>query len=356
MFDSIRINNFRLFSDFQIDDLARVNLFVGLNNSGKSSLLEAIYLLANQGNPSAIFDLLGQRGEVTLPSRDDIRLPNLRSYQISHLFADHQLSYKERIDIRGYNQRTLSVRLYLAEAAQQLELLRQAEDAPIVDRLVIEFGDNHQFEFPVNEQGTINEKLSRSWRPKDSSASPVLSVTTAYLTYEQIASLWDQITLTDKEDKVVSALQILDPDVQRISFTSQRTSNSGILVKLADQATPVPLGSLGDGMRRILAIIASLVNAEKGVLLIDEIDTGLHHTVLNDVWRTIFETAQRLDCQVFASTHSWDCVSSFGLTLQDQPDGTGVLFRLERFPKSMKVIPYTPEELSIAVQRWIEVR
>lgn len=356
MFDSIRINSFRLFSDFQIDDLARVNLFVGLNNSGKSSLMEAIYLVASQDNPMAIFDLLGRRGEIVVPLRDERRALMLRGYQISHLFPNHHPGNGRQVDIRGFNQRDLLVRLYVDEAPQQVDIFSQGDDAPITDRFVVEFNDSHKFEFPINEQGAITDRMSRSWRQKDGNANRVLSVTTDYLTYEQIASLWDQITLTDKEDKVVRALQILDPDVQRISFTSQKTSNSGILVKLADKSTPVPLGSMGDGMRRILAIVASLVNAEGGVLLVDEIDTGLHHTVLGDVWRTVFETAQSLDCQVFATTHSWDCVRAFGLMLQDQPAGTGTLFRLERSPQTMDAVAYTPEELAVAIQQRIEVR
>jgi predicted ATP-dependent endonuclease of OLD family len=77
------------------------------------------------------------------------------------------------------------------------------------------------------------------------------------------------------------------------------------------QRDPIPLGSMGDGMRRILTLAMCAVNVENGFLLIDEIDTGLYYEVQADMWRLILETAQRLDVQVFATTHSWDCVSAF---------------------------------------------
>ena len=109
-------------------------------------------------------------------------------------------------------------------------------------------------------------------------------------------------------------------------------------------------------MRRVLAMIASLVNSENGYLLVDEIDTGLHHTVLNDIWRVIFETAQRLNIQVFATTHSWDCVKAFGSVLQEQTAPKGKLFRLERMDKNIQAIEYYPSELAVALQQQIEMR
>ena len=182
-------------------------------------------------------------------------------------------------------------------------------------------------------------------------------LTTRYLGYDELALLWDEITLTPKEDRVVEALQILEPSVRRISFTSRQTSNSGILLKLAGQDEPVPLGSMGDGMRRILALIASLVTVEGGVLLVDEIDTGLYYGVLTDMWRMLLETAARLKVQVFATTHSLDCVRSFQDALANRAESDiGLLIRLEREGDDIKAITYTKDELAIAVQQGIEVR
>jgi hypothetical protein len=70
---------------------------------------------------------------------------------------------------------------------------------------------------------------------------------------------WDGITLTPKEESVVAALQILEPNVERISFTSSQSYNSGILLKIRGQHTPIPLGSMGDGMRRILTLAMAAV-------------------------------------------------------------------------------------------------
>lgn len=358
MFSEVKIKNFRLFSDFHITDLAQVNLVVGLNNSGKSSLLEAIYLLANQNEPATIFELLTRRGEMIVPPEVQ-RRGMRRGYQLSHLFFDHHLTYEERIEITGTNIRKLRLDMFLIAGVQQRSLFdpEDVDETLPTDQLILDYGEDKQFFFPVYGDEIVESRPSQFWRRSETPDSlPVHLVTTEYLDYERMAFLWDNITLTEKEANVVKALKILEPAVQRISFTSRRTSNSGILVKLDDPNIRVPLGNLGDGMRRVLAVIASLVNAENGILLVDEIDTGLHHTALEDVWNVVFETAATLNIQVFATTHSWDCVKAFSHALKARASEVGKLFRVEREQQNVHAIAYQAEDLAIAMRQHIEVR
>jgi hypothetical protein len=82
MLRDLTIKNYRCFKDFSIDDLARVNLIVGKNNSGKTSFLEAVYLLVNQGNPHALIEILESRGEQSFGRR----FRSSGGFPISHLF------------------------------------------------------------------------------------------------------------------------------------------------------------------------------------------------------------------------------------------------------------------------------
>jgi AAA15 family ATPase/GTPase len=114
---------------------------------------------------------------------------------------------------------------------------------------------------------------------------------------------------------------------------------------------------MGDGMRRVLAVATSLVSAENGILLVDEIDTGLHYETLTDMWRLILETSIQRNAQVFATTHSWDCVKSFQEALSTMPDDdVGRLIRLEPQDDHIQAITYSRDELTIAIQNGIEVR
>lgn len=108
-------------------------------------------------------------------------------------------------------------------------------------------------------------------------------------------------------------------------------------------------------MSRIFAIVLSLVNAKGGLLLIDEFENGLHHSVQLDAWRMIFRLAQSLDVQVFATTHSKDAVEAFQEAAAETPE-LGVLVRLTR--RGNAIIPTVVEEedLGVAIRHDIEVR
>ncbi len=114
---------------------------------------------------------------------------------------------------------------------------------------------------------------------------------------------------------------------------------------------------MGDGIYRILALIITLVNCENGVLLIDEIDAGLHYSALSKLWKLVIETARKLNVQVFATTHSWDALSAFHKSMSEaEALELGTVFRLERQHDQIKYVSYTGEELAVAVEHDIEMR
>src|SRR5207245_4072449 len=90
-----------------------------------------------------------------------------------------------------------------------------------------------------------------------------------------------------------------------------------LVVNLASTDETLPLHSLGNGMWRILGIALALMNAKEGILLIDEFENGLYYSVQPDLWRFIFRLARSLDVQVFAATHSWDCLKGFQEAAQE---------------------------------------
>jgi len=375
MLRDLKIENYRLFHQFEINSLAGVNLIVGNNNSGKSSLLEAIHLLTSDETRSSLIYILSERGEVSSGMLDP-RIDRFRTggYQISQIFHDRLITLGQYADFQSHFDKAMSLRIVLQEShpqktneSDQLTLFEKDE---IVDDIVLggnaEFlvferhgngADTQRESLRITEDGVVIDNRSSSIRRVSHPKGKSRLLTTNYIGYDELAILWDRITLTPKEDKVVEALKILEPLVDRISFTSSQTSNSGILLRLKGENDPIPLGSMGDGMRRIMAIIASLVSVEKGTLLVDEIDTGLYHGALTDMWRLVLETSAKQDAQVFATTHSWDCVRAFQQALDKFKDPEiGRLIRLEKFGNKVNAILYSADELDIAIEQGIEVR
>ena len=127
-------------------------------------------------------------------------------------------------------------------------------------------------------------------------------------------------------------------------------------MKRSDYMQPFPIGRLGDGAWRMLAMAIAITQCRGGVLLVDEIDTGLHHTVMADMWRLIFSAAKELDVQVFATTHSHDCVYSLAsICSVDADTSTGITIQRIEVGRR-KAVPFTEPEIKIAAERQIEIR
>lgn len=175
-------------------------------------------------------------------------------------------------------------------------------------------------------------------------------------------------------------MRIVTPDFENLAFvrnpdirsnSSRTTSESRALyrqrpersakVKLAGTPTPVPLNSMGDGMLRVLQLTLKLLGAKGGFLLIDEFENGLHYSVQEKVWQLVFELAEQLKVQVFATTHSWDCIESFTKVAVARTETDGVLFRLGRSVRTSdqgRVIATVFDEAALQniAQQDVEVR
>lgn len=175
---------------------------------------------------------------------------------------------------------------------------------------------------------------------------------------EQIIKLWHGIALAGLEREIINALRFIAPGVEGLNFVSTPTPEGkcDLIVNIAGIDEPLPLHSLGNGMWRNLGIALALVNAKDGILLIDEFENGLYYSVQLDLWRFIFRLARSLDVQVFATTHSWDCIEAFQKAAREDHLEEGFLIRLGSKKGKIDVTLYDERELTIATREQIEVR
>ena len=336
MYDSIKLENFRTFKKLNISGLKRVNLFVGKNNAGKTSILEAIELLSSDGG--ALLRISRRREE------------NL----IRHLFNGHRLEENSQFQISSQfedKQYFLQCRIILNLNPQEFEKLfsLQIESSELGGKINIPLSSEGEF-----ERGIFEHKiLTMQKRMLPNNSTPIIFLESKGMDSSQLKKSWDSIVLTPKEEKVYEALQSITSDVERIAFTNELTS--GIIVKLKN-AGRVPLGVMGDGVRRLLGLAICLVNSENGYLLIDEIDTGLHYSTMEEMWSFVIQTANLFNIQVFATTHSWDCVRALAWLQRERPDlaDSVTLHRVDI--DELKTMRYSAEELEIAARHHIEVR
>lgn len=342
MISTVLIEGYRGLRRFHLDGLGRVNLLVGRNNDGKTSVLEALYLLERQGSPAALGRILAARGESLLAAVED-SLPRRRSslLDIRHVFFGHDPAPGSRIKISVDPKRFVEFSIALRDAQSRLFPPPEPE---LTARLELRIdGDPPP---PVSVAALTDsfgwlpewvELSSKRWNPADRPSSQF--ITHESLNGTQLLEMWDRVALTPAEDLVLSLLRIIEPGVERVAILSQPRSGAkgSFIAKLKDVNVPVPIGTMGEGISRLLVLAITLAQCRDGVLLVDEIDTGLHYSVMTSMWRLIYEAAIQLNVQVFATTHSLDCVESLKdleerhghpLTIQRIDRGTGQAARL----------------------------
>jgi predicted ATP-dependent endonuclease of OLD family len=106
----------------------------------------------------------------------------------------------------------------------------------------------------------------------------------------------------------------------------------------------------------MLALALALAKTQNGILLVDEIDTRLHYSVMGDMWRLVAETARRYNIQVFATTHSFDCVRGLDWLCRKYPE-LGAEVSIQKIePELPMAVALDAEQIKISVEQDIEVR
>ena len=371
MYSSIRINGYRGLDSFRMERLGRVNLLVGMNNSGKTSILECIELLQSAGDPHALPSIARRRGELGYTG---YRLAGTSfaiehaPVDVSHLFPSHRLDGEIVIEADsldgvappGWNKR-VAVSVEDPSGSELDEPVEGILDDDDNERLLlrVKWSDaQDDYKTLVTDEGLLY-RSRRPVRPRNGSRQTVQFVRTGGMSASDVVRMFDRVVLTDSEEAVTQALRILEPGIERIGTVSgdRRAVSSelpgGVFLKFVDAAGRVPIGSTGDGMWRMLGLALSISNARGGVLLVDEIDTGLHYTVMEDMWRMISERAAALSVQVFATTHSRDCYESLGAAVESDV-GDVTIQRIDR--SRGKAVSFTNRAVVAAGERNVEVR
>jgi hypothetical protein len=391
MLTNFEIQDFRAFSHLRVERLGRVNLVVGRNNVGKTMFLEALRLHALSGSPAALRNLLLERDEVIIdiaPAESDETDFQLR---IASLFyrrsPGNGVGGEIRLGPSGNPSRTMAIR------AKMLRRIRM-EGGPGYTYEVVE-GEEEIKDEPtltpglVVTQGSTRRTLPISWlstsrartHRQDVGIWPAF-VPARGVPEREIARWWDAVALHDAEQRVIECLRLISP-VDRINLIEHpaRRGERLVMVKVASEPSPIPLKSLGDGMARMFQIALALeCSRTKGIeqqqgdparallepsfagenreamLLIDEIENGIHYTVLPKLWNFILRVAKLHDVQVFATSHSWDCIQGLQEAAADVPDASAMLIRLERLPQLTKAVQFDQKELAIVTRDNIEVR
>lgn len=348
---NINISNFKCFKEFSIDSFKRFNLIFGKNSVGKSNLLEALFLYSNM-----------YRSDTVLSSsflQRDIPLNN----NLELIF--HNFNYTNPINIKTSNKELniYSIKSLTENALDGIYYQVQNNNAETI-KLPMLINNNREMDnsfVPINNSFTINNVNIRSvivgsslfnfyfFNDYSSSETRVKNNT---------VSLFDKLQNFKMDKIIIDSLKVIIPNIESIRISSDKICEADIGLDRY-----LPINTLGSGVYKIFNYIVSIPFITNGVLLIDEIDNGFHYSALHNLWLSIFKVCQKNNVQLFATTHSYECIKAFNDVYNEvkneynsNDDIQGV--RIEADKKEMykyQAVIYNNEELNNAMDNW-EVR
>lgn len=310
----IELVDFKCFKNFRVDNLKRVNLIGGKNNIGKTAFLEGCFV-------------------------------NARGKDITSV----------AVSIAGikFMRETLNIFLNVSKG-KHIGYRQFLEATPLYNS----FSNKRNIKFWLNEKDGIKEYIftingeKNIINANDFSFNDIVTnvgfIDNFGLTDNELIRHYKTIQTKDKEQELNALIQKFDPTIESFKVIGDKP-------QCKFNGKYIDLTEFGDGLKHYISIICMLHACEDGQLFIDEIDNGIHYTQLQNIWKLIFDISKETNCQVFATTHSRECIEAFNAA---NTDDEGLYLEFYRSPKdnSIKVKPRDSEQLAYSLSHSGEFR
>jgi predicted ATP-dependent endonuclease of OLD family len=309
MINTLQLNEFKGIESVAFEGLGRVNLIVGGNNTGKTSVLEALTLLF--GDQDQISNLPKTFRQPT--KRDDWKsFWPLLAHKTN--FEDFLLSC-DQIQV-------LSKKIQ----AEKKVLLRAKSDQDADGRYPF-------LRFDSETSGSIDANHPRS-KVKLSilSTSQPDPLVTSNL-FNEIAPL-----NPENETKLEDLLrQSIEPRLRRLRYAKPKGAQDHLVYVDLGNGPMIPFTQMGQAFARALHIYCEIFALQPDILLVDEIENGLYYGGLKDFWKGLIAVLEDQNVQLFATTHSRECMEA---ACEANQDGKTTLryLRLDRKAKDPDAI------------------
>jgi AAA15 family ATPase/GTPase len=383
MYTGFKVKNYRCFKSLELNNLNRVNLIAGLNNAGKTSLLEALFIHAGAYNPEIALRVNVFRGL----ELSDVNVQPLVPSPWNSLFRNYQSN--ESIELVACAEGKVPETV-------KLRVVKDSRELTDIYRQYLQRQDNQYYSLNRKERRNmdrLDKKTSSNDKTTDylSTAAHVLEVFTAGGDLERLKfyHIFDRkgqriipvppgiikqsvflparmrpitedierfgVLETEKrQTELLDVLKIIEPRLSKLSLVIE----NGLPSIQGDIGLDrlLPLALMGEGTSRLSTIIMAIASARDGMVMIDEIENGFHYSVLSKVWAAINRASLQFNTQIFVSTHSLECINAAHQTFSELPNYPFSFHRLEMINDAVSPVEYSQGSLSAALNSNFEVR
>ncbi|MCL2014840.1 MAG: ATP-binding protein [Defluviitaleaceae bacterium] len=354
MYNKLSLKNFRGFKDFSME-LKPVTLIAGQNNTGKSSILEGLFLLHYYANPNVFLKLRSFREEISnfvditklnLTSRNtwESLFYSMNTENILEVKSDDKnfLQLQKDLDYTFYN-RNVQIIKGSFDLARNYALACTFEKEDYVFHGGYLIAENSSIFFD-----SLDKPVRKNLEHMQYLSSKIV------LTDEEVVEDFGKLDLINEKQKIIDILKIFGDDITDIT-TMVIDSRPQLYVTKQNQKLPISI--MGDGIRKVLHIALTLLVNSGCILLIDEVENGLHYSLFPKLWEIVAKLAIKNNCQVIATTHSYECIEGAAEGVQDSNLQDYFAFtRLDREEGTIKPKRYTFGSLERSINTGWEVR
>ena len=159
----------------------------------------------------------------------------------------------------------------------------------------------------------------------------------------------------NRERDALSYMQSMFPQIEGLTVAEQSGQSAVFASIKGIPERKLQLELVSMGIHKYFGLLLSIMASPKGVVLVDEIDSGLHYSKLVDIWKTLFEQSKTNHTQIIASTHSGECISALAEALKDHPEEIGII-HLKRVNGESTAVRFSGKDALCALDQGFDVR
>ena len=305
----LNIRHFKGIENLELNDLSNVNIIVGENNSGKTSVLEAISLLQSQDSIKTMLKHIS-RSESSYPSKFELFL---------EIFPKEQ-----------YISKNIQINSIINGLARELKI-----DGNLIEKMF-----RGTVSVKLDNEKLINKDMvfKENQVIKDSSSYDIIKI--IYITpYDHFKDGLINKTIENikesEKDKIIKLLQMFDSNILDFKILSTNNKDNPMTTYIKHKKYGfMPLFSFGDSIKKVLTLASAVISAKQGILLVDEIETAIHKNMINEVFKWFIEACREFEVQLICTTHSLEAIDGMIIGVGKETDSLSC-FRIEIYDEKI---------------------
>jgi predicted ATPase len=336
----LSVTAYRGISNFALSELSPISLIVGANNAGKSSILEAVGLVLRPPDPGQWVSAVRRRdADIALVDGIWSMFPGARA-----LHPDDGPQRSPQIILSAVLD-GMARKVEATAWVSQVSGPREGTELAIDIKVSVDGGDPVELHFQTSKPIVHQVQTFRVY-----TVTPASHYSTGIFV-EQLSQVVD----AGRKQLAVQLLKIFDSEVEDLDVIAS-LGRAAVRVTHASRGV-VDLSSFGDGMRRAAALALALTRASQGVLLVDEIEAGIHHSVLRPMLGKLLEAAAASKVQILATTHSLEAVDALVGAVTDRGEQAALAaFWIQQRDRRHEVRRYDFEKLLRLREGGLDIR